>query len=248
VEAVSFGALFLLALLGPAFVAGAPAMTKADDQDAWVLIVGVIGAAGVGALLQLTGRALWEFLSPLSPQGGWRRFSTRKNDFRAEIARSKPQEGYWGLAGPTEGPFVGDDKVPPLGAAEKPWSYGQRVVVTAEYFLYSEAPDGLLQWIRRRYLRFVDAVSAAAAIFLGIGFGCFLPGQDPVRMAVLDAVLVLVAGATFLFANESRRAAQQMETFWYKVREHDKNLQKPPVTLAFAPKTELLVRPNGGVE
>jgi hypothetical protein len=266
VEAATLGALFLLAAIGPAFVAGATDLGKAADTAPWVVVIGVIGAVGVGAMLQLTGRALWEFFAPLSPQGGrmglqtlgrWIRHyyihnvdhvrpdkfdavdqrwmleytSTRKNDFRAEIARSKPLELDWDLAGPADQPWVADP-YHPLPQPEAPWSYGHRVVIAAEYYLYSEAPDGVLQWIRRRYGRFVDAVSAAVAILLGIAFGLSHPGQDVFRMCILNAALLLVAAGTFAFANESRREAQQMETFWHKMRHaHPKDPTELNVTL-----------------
>jgi hypothetical protein len=247
-EAATLGALFLLAALGPGFVAGATDLSPVDSSKTeWVVVIGVISAAGIGALLQLTGRALWEFVFPLSPQGGWRGLptlakvigkivtsqklpkppdfealrSTRVKDFRAEIARSDPQQDYWKLANRTAGPFV--EGGPILSgqredeSKEPDWSYGNRVVIAAEYFLYSEAPDGLLQWIRRRYQRFVDAVSASVAILLGVGFGVFHPGQDLGRMLVLNGALVVVAAGTFAFANENRHLAQKMETYWYNV-------------------------------
>jgi hypothetical protein len=147
------------------------------------------------------------------------------------------------LAGPATGPFADDNGNPPI-PRDAPWSYGHRVVITAEYYLYRDAPDGVLQWIRRRYLRFVDAVSAAVAICLGLGIGWLLPGQDLATKATLDSVLVIIAAGTFAFANESRREAQQMETFWYRVRDHDKEKHQEPVThLAFEPTSELVVRP-----
>jgi hypothetical protein len=252
VEAATLGALFLLAAIGPAFVAGATDMANTTETDRWVFVIGIIGAVGVGAMLQLTGRALWEFLLPLSPQGGWRGIatlgrwirdgllgqlehvrprwldtkdqewmhkhrSTRRRDFRAEIARSADLGLDWNLTKPVEGAWL-DKAIYPEPLPEAEWSYGHRAVITAEYYLYSEAKDGVLQWIRRRYQRFVDAVSAASAILLGILFGLSHPGQDLLLMWLLNGALLLVAAGTFAFANENRRAAQQMETFWYQVR------------------------------
>jgi hypothetical protein len=228
-EAATLGALFLLAAIGPAFLAGGLDHATLAENDPWRVVIGIIGAVGIGALLRLTGRAVWETVLPYSPQGGLRRFWTRVRDFRAEIARDPSRQDFWDLASPTNTgatPFISASGAPALVAPtnnEPPWSYGHRVVIAAEYFLYSRAPDGLLQWIRRRYERFVDAISAAVAILLGVTFGVLgIPNQDVPRMVFFDGVLVLVAAFTFAYANENRRLAQQMETYWYNLTAYNK--------------------------
>jgi len=205
---VSLGALFLLALVGPAFVDGGEVITAQGTNTPVVVVIGLIGAAGIGALLQLSGRAIWNFVWPLNPVGGWKWLATKLPDrakrkwkptsFRTAIAESRGVKEYKDLAD---------------------WSEGDNVVIATEYLFYSEAPSELREWVRRRYYRFSDGLSAAAAILLGICFGAFFPGQDRLWEVVLDAVLVLVGLATLVFGYDSRRDAKHMETFWFKVRD-----------------------------
>jgi predicted flap endonuclease-1-like 5' DNA nuclease len=204
---VSLGALFLLSLVGPAFVAGGEVVTAQGTNTPVVVVTGLIGAAGIGALLQLTGRAIWNFFWPLNPVGGWKWLATdlaefvnskwRPTTFRTAIAESKGVKEYTDLAG---------------------WSEGDNVVIATEYLFYSEAPSELREWVRRRYYRFSDGLSAAAAILLGIIGGAFFPHQNPYLAVPLDALLVLVGLATLVFGYDSRRDAKHMETFWFKAR------------------------------
>jgi hypothetical protein len=206
---VSLGALFLLALVGPAFVDGGEVVAAQGTNTPVVVVIGLIGAAGIGALLQLTGRAIWNFVWPLHPVGGWKWLATKLADrdiwpwgkpatFRTDIAESTGVKEYTDLADGSE---------------------GDKVVIATEYLFYSEAPAELREWVRRRYYRFSDGLSAATAILLGIIGGAFFPHQNPLWQVVLDALLGLVGFATLVFGYDSRQDAKHMEMFWFKVRD-----------------------------
>ncbi|MGD0019744.1 MAG: hypothetical protein ABSD62_10860 [Candidatus Limnocylindrales bacterium] len=227
---VNLGALFLLTLLLPAYGAGVDVVGKGSESPV-LLVFGVGGAAGVGALLSLAGSAVWNFLWPISPTGGWlhlvsfipewpglgslkRQLQQRSPaKFRAEIARGLGQ--HWICA---EG----------LAAAHD-WPEGDQAVVATAFLLYSEAPTELREWIRRRYTRFSDALASCAAIVLGIVADLALYRYLGPIQVVLLVVFGLVALATFAFGHAFRREAVEMERYWFRVRK-DPELQRAPVT------------------
>jgi hypothetical protein len=207
---VSLGGLFLLAFVGPAFLDGGDVTSWGPNTPA-VVVTGLIGAAGIGALLQLTGRALWDFVWPLNPDGGqnWIRkhMGLEGKTFRSDIADLEGVKEYKKIA------------------AGEGWSDGEQVVVATEYLFYSEAPTELREWVRRRYYRFSDGLSAGMAIGLGLSLGASIPRQDFAVHLVVGGLLVIVAFATFLFAYLGRKDAKHMETFWFKT-----NKEHPPKT------------------
>jgi hypothetical protein len=223
-EAVTLGALFLLTLFVPAFAAD-PRVTAAGADTPLLIVLGIGSAAGVGALLSLTGRAVWNFIWPYSPTGGWRQFSPKLHGgFRGDIAPTLGR--YWELAG-----------MPcPTG--------GDRAIIATSYLLYTEAPAEVRGWIRRRYNRFSDALSAVAAIDLGIFSAVALyPAWNTARWILVIAFFV-VALATFAHAFEGRQEAIAMEKYWFALRA-DSSLHPHPTThVAFEPGAEITVRPS----
>jgi hypothetical protein len=79
IEAATLGGLFFLAMFVPPFFGGLDPTTMGQDSP-WAIVLGIVSAAGVGALLQLAGRGMWELFTPYGPQSGWRFFRERKND------------------------------------------------------------------------------------------------------------------------------------------------------------------------
>jgi hypothetical protein len=234
-EVATLGALFLLSMLLPAYVADASVIPSSNDPV--MVVFGIGGAAGVGALLSLTGAAVWNFLWPISPGGGWVSFLWPVRWIWSKVSRARrksltnPVRALWRRLPRgvrrwlPEGPPARfrANNARGLGpywklAKRNRWSNDDRAVIATSFLLYSEAPPEVREWIRRRYVRFCDALSAVAAIVLGIGTGlAFFPVSSPARWGITGA-FVLVALATFVFAHEGRREAVQMETYWFLVR------------------------------
>jgi hypothetical protein len=229
-EAAAFGLLFLLAMFAPALFGGSPVLVgdpsavppipAVADTTPWALVLALFGAGGLGALLQLGGRSLWEIGFPYGPASGWRRFKPRAKDFRVAIATSEaPYESldYRNKALPLARQATGAEPQPPGALQRSPWPYrGHEYVLTEAFFFYRDAPESIVGWVTRRYQRFVDALSVAAAIVLGVVLGwVFLPGQDIVKQAGFSAILLAVAVFSLAWAAETRRLAQEMEAFWF---------------------------------
>jgi hypothetical protein len=244
---VNLGALFLLSLVLPAYLANANVITSAGSDTPVLVAFGVGGAAGVGALLSLTGSAIWNFFWPISPTGGWVRVllwlgHTDPNrapewlqklspaNFRADIAEKLDPD--WGLSDQSKWPDRGK------------WSDGDRAVIATAFRLYSDAPAELREWIRRRYTRFSDALSAGMAILLGVGADLALYRSWALPQLVLAVGFLAIALATFAFGRAYRREAVQMEQYWFHVRADTKLAPQAVTQVAFHPDTQLVVRPS----
>jgi len=228
-EAVTLGALFLLSLYLPASAAD-PSVTAAGTDTPLLVVLGIGSAAGVGALLSLTGHAVWNLFWPYSPTGGWRQLFPRRyfpwihRDFRTEIAEKLGP--YWDVA---ETPC-------PVG--------GDRAIVSTAFLLYSEAPAEVRGWIRRRHNRFSDALSAAAAILLGVLSGVALyPLWNDGRRGLVVA-LVLVAILTFAQGLEARHQSIAMEKYWFLLRARHMLDPDPATPVGLEPGAELTIRPS----
>jgi hypothetical protein len=236
---VGLGGLFLLAFVGPAYLDGGTVLPAGDKTDV-VVITALVGAAGIGALLQLAGRALWDFGWPMNPNDGrlWFLWKSRKLRDRKAPApwtfRSDIAEGVPNYKADAASCFDGSDK-----GKHDFWNEGDQIVVVTQYLFYTEAPAELREWVRRRYYRFSDGLSVVVAIGLGVALGLRIPGQNLLGLGLTDGVLALVAVATLIFASASRRDAKHMEAFWFK-----ENRTHPPESskLAFEPGTEVGVR------
>lgn len=241
IEAATLGALFFLALVAPPFVGGWDPAAALGEGEPAAIVAGIIGAAGVGALLQLAGRAMWETITPFGPRSGWRYFGRpRKDDFRKQISESGP------FPDPADPPLKGlparlaglDYRKDYLPTAET-ISAGHRLlwflpvkghesVLVPEHFFYSDAPDSLVQWCRRRYLRFITARSTAAAIGLGVAINLgWNRAPDLFVQFLIDGGLVVIAFVTVLFALANRVYAQEMETLWFADKAQDIRADKP---------------------
>lgn len=246
-EAAAFGALFLLAMFAPALFGGSvalfgdptavPPIKAMADSDPWMLVLALVGAAGVGALFQLGGRAIWEIAFPYGPQSGWHRVVKRDKDFRIAIAESRPPYeslGYRDDELRLAKIATGAEPAGPSAVQRSPWPYsGHEYVLPAAYYFYKDAPEAVVGWVSRRYQRFVDAISVAMAIGIGVGVGwIFLPGQDLAKQAALSIVLLVVAVLTLAWAIETRRLAQEMEAFWFALQSERAGEQAKPVHAA----------------
>jgi hypothetical protein len=260
-EAAILGALFLLSMLLPAYVADASLIPNSNDPA--MVAFGIGGAAGVGALLSLTGAAVWNFLWPITPGGGWVlllwpfRFIWSKIPQDKRRSLKSPVEALWSRLPKAlrrwlpEGPpaTFRANNARNLGqywelAKRNRWSDGDRAVIATSFLLYSEAPAEVREWIRRRYVRFCDALSAVAAIGLGIATSLALfPVSNPARWGLTGA-FALVALATFVSAHEGRREAVEMETYWFLVRADPASTPQTVTRVAFEPGTEVAVRPS----
>ncbi len=239
IEAATLGALFFLALLGPPFLGGWQAAGLEEREPAG-LIVAIIGAAGVGALLQLAGRAMWETITPFGPESGWRYFGrARKDDFRKQISESGPvpttPQPVGGLPACLAGLNYKNDYLPTaetISAGHRLLGFlpvkGHEFVIVPEYFFYRDAPDSLVQWCRRRYQRFITALSTAAAIGLGVAINVLWNrAPDLATQILVDAGLVAIAIVTVLFASANRVYAQEMETLWFADKARDARASQP---------------------
>jgi hypothetical protein len=228
-EAVTIGALFLLSLYLPASAAD-PSVTAAGTDTPLLIVLGIGSAAGVGALLSLTGHAVWNICWPYSSTGGWRQVLPRRyfhwvhSDFRWEIAEKLGP--YWDVAG----------EPCPRG--------GDRAIVSTAFLLYTEAPAEVRGWIRRRHNRFSDALSAAAAILMGVvsGFALY-PDLNGMRLGLVFA-LVVVAILTFAHGLEARHQSIAMEKYWFLLRAHHMLGPDPATLVALEPGGEITVRPS----
>jgi hypothetical protein len=194
-DATALGALFLLSLIAPAYVADNQIIAGGPDTPLLV-VFGVGAAAGVGALLSLTGDAIWHFFAPYVPGLGLERFRGLPN-FRLGVARELG--AFWDVT-------------------RKTWPEGDRALIATQYLYYRHANSEVREWSRRRHQRFALALSAVAAIGLGL-LGDFLLTDrwSPLRI-ILVVALVLLAVRTILFAARQRADADRMEEYWFALR------------------------------
>lgn len=230
-EAAVLGALFFLALFGPPFFGGAQVLTSASEKDAWMLVLGLFGAAGVGALLTLAGQALWEIGFPYGPRNS--------DDFRWAVPLAAKKPGVADEFHLDEAARV--TSVDGDGVVDRRLSRHDKYVLATARVFYTKAPDQIVQWVRRRYAAFVAALSTTAAILLGVGLGLvFLQGPQLERQIFFDLALIVVSAATCFWALRARRLAREMEEFWYKVE----GLDHRPVPAAAPSKARLQHAPN----
>jgi hypothetical protein len=247
VEAATLGAVFLLAALGPAFVAGADAVGSVTDKTSYTIIFGFIGAAGIGAVLQLAGRALWEFGWPYVPGSIRERWfhALAQPVMESEAARTERESSHLtaqpaGLAARADDfrVEIAEGRLPQtislVWVDGRQWTIPLRDVVATELHFYGKAPDAIIQWTRRRYERFITAISVAVAISLGIIVGLFIQaGADWRVTAALDVLLIAIVVATIGWASEVRRHAQRMEELWFARNAYEKTLDATPTYIAF---------------
>jgi hypothetical protein len=196
-DAGAYGALFLLALLAPAY-ASDPDIITSGTNTPLLVVLGIGSAAGIGSLLTLTGSAIWEFLYPYAPGTGLDRLRPRRSHFRAELAKGLGH--YWSTATPLGGP---------LGTLE---------LVVSEFVFYSQAPDEIREWVRRRNARFVQALTAAAAIILGVVVGLSGAVSLNGRGLLIDGLFLLLALVSIQFGRQSHHYADLMQRYWFALR------------------------------
>ena len=224
-EALTFGAIFLLAMFGPALFGGSivlvgdanaiPPIKGIASTDPSLVVISLVSAAGLGGILQIVGQGAWELIFPYGPQSGLRFFRKRTNDFRIAISTS---------AAPYAELAYGTDELPlarrVTGAAEelrRRWRFpGHEYILAPAFFFYKDAPDPVVQWVRRRYQSFIDALSVAGAIALGLLLGwVFLPGADRGNQLLFSLALALFGVVTVVWAYERRALAHEMEAYWF---------------------------------
>jgi hypothetical protein len=198
-DAATYGAVFLFALLAPAFAGGANPLPQGEDTP-FLIVLGIGGAAGVGALLALTGNAIWQFFYPYTPGTGidrpiFRLGKWRPSHFREIVA--KQLGPYW-------------------DATNVGWSDGDRSLAATQFVFYEECPESVREWARRRNDRFVASLSASAAIVSGLLIGWLQwPGGSLLVIAILAVIAVMAA----LYGNQAHGQAQRMERYWFELRE-----------------------------
>jgi hypothetical protein len=245
VDVAVLGAMFLLALFAPVFYGGSALLNGVTSDAPWFLILGVFGAAGVGALLHVTGEALWEFFTPYGSKSGWRILAPRVHDFRDELADGEfsgkePKEKLFKEARDTIAKVDADGRT-------RSWWPGHERLVATEFSFYRDAPDPILQWCRRRYGRFTDALTASAAIVLGVVIGWYFltPYDDLGNLVRFDAILLVVVVVTMAWAVEVRHQAQEMERFWFAVEATKEEPKDPALQVKFDKERPLVVHPDG---
>jgi hypothetical protein len=243
-DAAVLGALFFLSLFGPIVFAGGDVFFGLDSDSTSRVVLGLIGAGGVGALLQLTGNAFWEILTPYGAKSGVHILFPNQQDFRAWIA---DHDQSW----------TGGDEAPKRlrQARERierivtkrgspAWQRGHDQLATTELLFYSKAPEAIVGWCQRRYQRFVSALMAATAIVLGCVLGWyFLPYAEVTKLLLFDAALITVAVLTMAWAVEARRLAQAMEQLWFAVTDTTP-AEDDKLTVQFDSSKPLEVHPN----
>jgi len=197
-DVVALGALFLLALIGPAY-AGDPAFVSVTNTPPELVVLGIGGAAGVGALISLTGQALWNFLFPYIPGTG------------VDFALKKLRPNFRTTVAPELGDYWKETYLPH-------WKPGDRELISTQFLFYRDADKDLVGWVRRRHARFGAAMSALVAIGLGLVSSFSLPAQWSISRVVIDLLLFFVGVATYAFAAGQRREAERMEEYWFHLR------------------------------
>jgi hypothetical protein len=241
----------------------------------------------VGALLQLTGQALWEFLTPYGSKSGWRVSLESLPTFRDDLAdgefnggvplfhaarrkidavdgrrqrteyaeRQEHEDAERKRLEDEERQRLEDDEValvePPVVAGppwwRRSWWPGHETLIATEFNFYRDAPDPILQWCKRRYDRFMNALTASAAIVLGVVLGWYFltPYPDLGNLIVFDAILLVVVLATMAWAVEVRRQAQEMERFWFAVEATKTTKPTDALSVRFDESTPLVVHTDG---
>jgi len=237
-QALTFGAIFLLAMFGPALFGAStvlvgdpgasPPVKGIASTDPSMVVIALVSATGLGGILQVVGQGMWELLFPYGPRSGLRWIVPRRNDFRTAISTSEPP--YADLKYKAEELPLAQQVTGAAPDAPGRWRFpGHEYLLAPAFFFYKDAPDPVVQWVRRRYQSFIDALSVAFSIVLGVGLGLvFLPAQDLGKQLAFSAVLAVFGVVTVLWASERRALAHEMEAYWFARQARHASDAPPP--------------------
>ena len=197
-DSAALGAVFFVSLALSAWSGDSAALDRLNASQA--TFAGALLSFGVGATISLLGNSVWNVVFP----------------YEADEVRvgplSRPARGTrstWAGQHATEAYAAATE----LGAGPR-----EAASLATSLVLYSEAPDRLLEWIRRRHASFSNALNATLALILGAVVSLALTSDATLGRVLVWLVELLVAFITIRAGRRQRREAEEMERLWFALR------------------------------